>query len=239
MGQQSGEIIKQQQGPYSLHVLSDGFDYTAVWRSFMEGERGGVTTLRIEDVREVYLIETGGRKLILKIDRYVPRRFEKKIRFILFSPYFSQQMRQVRRAIDNGCCLVPDVFFVAEKKEGCIITESVIIQEYIVGEHFPDMNAALESERSLVTSVKELHSYGLVHCDLNLDNIFITPQGIRFIDLSCTGTFIGGLGKDIMRLRDHFGIRMPLTSFLEKAAYSYTLSKFFLQNIIRGKKRTG
>lgn len=236
---QSGEILKTQQGQYSLYALDDGFDYAALWHSFMEGNRDGVTTLRIEDVREVYLIETQGRKLILKIDSYVPERLEKKMRFILFSPYFSKQMRQVRGAIKKGCRLVPDLFFVAEKKEGLVITQSVILQEYIEGEHFPDIQAVLENEKTLVASVKELHSFGLVHCDLNLDNIFITPEGIRFIDLSSTGTRIGGLGKDIMRLQDYFGIRMPLTSFLEKIAYYYTLAKFFLQTIISGKRRSG
>ena len=236
---QSCEIVKTQQGQYSLYALDDGFDYTAMWQSFMQGNRDGVTTLRIEDVREVYLIETQGRKLILKIDSYVPDRFEKKLRFIAFSPYFSKQMRQVRNAIKKGCRLVPDLFFVAEKKEGIVITQSVIVQEYIEGEHFFDMQAALDNEKALVAAVKELHSFGLVHCDLNLDNIFITSEGIRFIDLSSTGTRIGGLGKDIMRLRDYFGIRMPLTSPLEKTAYYYTTAKFILQNVISGKRRTG
>lgn len=232
-------ITTQTYGDYTLYIKNDGYDYTKLWRGFVNGNRDGVRTIRLEDVREVYYIEDSGRKFILKIDRYVPQRFEKKIRYIFFSPYFSRQMRQINYAIQQGCDLVPEYYFVAEKKQGLVITESYILQEYIEGEHFSSMEIARDNAGNIIAAVKKLHSFGLVHCDLNLDNIFVTPSGIRFIDFSSTGSRLGGLGKDILRLRDHFGITMPLTSLLEKVAYWYTTVKFFGQKIIRGRKRTG
>lgn len=237
MKKHTADIVEKKEGPFTLYSKNDGFDYRAVWRDFIEGKRDGVSVIRLEDVREVYVVEVGDRKFILKIDWYVPKRLEKKIRFILFSPFFSRQMRQINSAIAKGCRLLPEFYFVAEKREGGLITHSYILQEFIEGTHFMNMEEARLKGNEIMQAVRELHGYGLAHCDLNLDNIFVTQTGIRFIDLSCTGSIFGGMGKDIVRLRRLFGLSMPLTTFREKLAFRYTVLKFALQDFIRGESR--
>lgn len=238
MTMRKNAIQHVREGLYDLYSKDDALYYTNLWKKFTEKTLSGVTTIRIEDVREVYRLDVDGRRFILKIDRYVPQRLEKKLRFIFFSPYFSRQMRAVHNALQRGCRVIPDIFFVAEKKEGLIITETCFIQEFIEGEHFKSVVEARDNAEAIIGAVKELHRCGLAHCDLNLDNIFTTPEGVKFIDLSCFGSVFGGKGKDIERLQERFGIVFPISSLAEKMAHTYTQVKFSLQNWLRslGKK---
>lgn len=69
-----------REGLYDLYSKDDALYYTNLWKKFTEKTLSGVTTIRIEDVREVYRLDVDGRRFILKIDRYVPQRLEKKLR---------------------------------------------------------------------------------------------------------------------------------------------------------------
>ncbi len=113
----------------------------------------------------VFLVQDGTQRQILKI---CPFEFELQ--------YFRREVKAYNTLSERGCSLIPRLSaYVFERSKEQII--GFICEEF--RGRFAEPSDYSECKRSL----RRLHSYGVVHGDLNKFNIIITAYGPRFIDL--------------------------------------------------------
>jgi hypothetical protein len=113
----------------------------------------------------VFLVQLDSWRRILKI---CPFKFELQ--------YFTQEIKTYNMLSERGCSLIPRLYaYVFERSEEQIIG---FIYEELQG-RFAGPSDYSEYKRGL----QQLHSYGVIHRDLNKFNIIITTDGPRFIDL--------------------------------------------------------
>lgn len=227
-----GAIIKRKEAGYKLFIKDDGYDYAGLWNSFRSGRLKDYVTIRQIGKREVHIVEAWGRKFILKIDREVSRHFEVRLWRAIQGPFFSRQMKAVHRAVSNGCTVTPEIYFVAEKEGGLLCRESYSIQEFLEGhvlEQEPDLEPFYPA---LVRAIDELHKFDLVLSDLHAQNVMVTKDGLKIIDLSWKGTTWAGKGKDIVILKQLYGIEMPVKDFSRRLAAAYIRIKHRIRDFL-------
>ncbi len=113
----------------------------------------------------VFLVQLESRRQILKI---CPFEFELK--------YFAQEIKGYNRLSERGCNLIPRMYaYVFERSEEQIMG--------FVCEELHGRFAGPSDYGECKCSLLQLHSYGVVHGDINKFNIIITADGPRFIDL--------------------------------------------------------
>ena len=113
----------------------------------------------------VFLVLLDSCRRILKI---CPFKFELQ--------YFTQEINTYNMLYQRGCSLIPRLYaYVFERSEEQITD---FICEELQG-RFARLGDYSECKRGL----QQLHSYGVIHGDLNKFNIIITTDGPRFIDL--------------------------------------------------------
>lgn len=129
----------------------------------------------------VFLVHLNSKRQILKI---CPLASE--------LPYFTQEVRAYKILAERGCSLVPRLSaYVFERGE-----------EQIVGficEELDGRVAGPGDYSACKRSLAQLHTYGIVHGDINKFNIMITADGPRFFDLENAVLY-----TDEKISRDHF-----------------------------------
>ncbi|KAF2802116.1 uncharacterized protein BDZ99DRAFT_402048 [Mytilinidion resinicola] len=114
--------------------------------------------------------------LDLNVERLLKNRIFKNCPFEFELEYMVRELRAYNMLRERGCTLIPTISaYVFERSDNQII--GFICEEFKGDFAGPDNYA--ECKRSLL----QLHSYGLIHGDLNKFNIIITANGPRFFDL--------------------------------------------------------
>lgn len=155
-----GGKVQYKQDQWEPHFLPKGVASGAL-------PRLNVLTLDIQHSfkNRVFLVHLNMERQILKI---CPFRFE--------LPYFTQEMKVYRMLAERGCNLVPRLSaYVYERSE-----------EQIIGftcEELHGRVAGPDDYDDCRRSLAKLHTYGIIHGDLNKFNIMITEDGPRFFDL--------------------------------------------------------
>lgn len=230
----SGGITTARKDGYKLFIKDDGFDYTRLWEDFRAGRIEDVFTIRDYGKREVHRVGYAGRKFIIKIDREISRHLEVKAWRAIQGPFYSRQMKAVNRAIQGGCRVTPDIYFVAEKEGGLLCRESYIILEFLEGRVLASEPDYTPFYPGIIEAIEELHKYDLVLSDANDWNIMLTPEGVRIIDLSWKGITWSGKGKDVVILKQLYGIELPVRDFSRRAAARYIIIKHRIRDFIHG-----
>ncbi len=235
----SGEMILKQKDGYDIFLKNDGYDYEKIWRDFERGDLPAHDFSLLNKEHRVALVKYEGRSFVVKHDWEVPRHFENKLWRVLRGPFYSNQMKQIRRAIERGCKVVPDIYLTAEKRGGFIRKESFVVMEYIAGTNLGsigDENFPLH-HKAMLTALGELHRYGMALGDCNPSNFIITDAGMKLIDLSWVGFACTGKAKDALTVKKWYGMDLPLQGPLERMAFAYIVLKGRIQKFMRGFKQ--
>lgn len=211
-GKPSGSIKHMLADGYEIYCKEDEIDYLALCNLLRDNKLDKVTVIKKTDIRDVYLLEEGGRKFILKCDRYVPKKLEAKIWNFLRGPFYVRKMASIYKASRLGCRVTPEFLLVALRKGLFFPVESFALQEYVDGIELEDAGSPEEYKDEIIQAFSELHKYNLALGDVNTSNIMVTPQGIKIIDLTWNGTRLAGKGQDIVRLKNRLGIIFPVNS---------------------------
>jgi hypothetical protein len=113
----------------------------------------------------VSLVQLNNQRQILKI---CPFKFD--------LPYFTREMETYNTLYKRGCSLIPRLSAYAFERS----------EEQVIGficEELQGRFATPSDYGNCRHSLVELHSYGVVHGDLNKFNIIVTVDGPRFFDL--------------------------------------------------------
>lgn len=239
MRDDSGIICKVEDG-FRLHIKDDGTDYTAIWNDFRKGRLSLAKTFKNEPHREVYLYEHGSRKFILKIDRYVSRHLEVRLWNMLRGPFHSRQMKAIARAVQAGSHVTPEYFFTAERMEGGLCRLTYIIQEYFAGENLEQTKGFTNYQAAIKKSMLELHSHNLVLSDVAPVNFVVMGDEIKPIDLTWNGFVCIGKAQDIVRLKNHYGVELPVNGLVQRLTLVYIRAKHSLRDFLQrlGGKKT-
>lgn len=219
------ESLRQRRADgYVVLEKNDGGDYWGLYRRFLRGEVTAKTFRAAAKARDVHLLDDGGKKYILKIDRSgwgfggesgLERFFWKMVR----GPFYSRLMRRLARARADGCDRCQEMFMAAEKRTLHYCHEAVVLFEYLEGdtlEKLPDLAPLLPGIRDCLDT---LHRHDLALCDINPRNFVLTPDGVKAIDLVCRGNARIDRVKDTIRAKKVFGIDLPLRGGLDRLCH--------------------
>ncbi len=209
------------------HTLKDGYhvyqvggdvDFYDIFIRFRNGSLKGKRLANAARERDVYLLEDGGRRFVLKWDHGGwgfggEGRLERFFWRVVRGPYYSRLLRRVDRAWQNGCHAMQRVFMVAERRTLHYPHEAAVLLEYIEGH---EIGADWPRYTDGVTAcIQSLHANGLAVCDVNEHNFLVTPDGIRAIDLVCRGNPRLDRMKDVVRAKRIFNIDLPVRGVLD------------------------
>ena len=197
------------------------------WNLFQKFRRGEISHHRFNNAvkeRSVYLIEDEGRRYIVKWDKGGwgfggETRLEKIFWRLVRGPFYSRLMRRMRRARENGCDVIQDVFMVAERRTLHFCHEAIVIFEYIDGHMLVDDADRDRHIPEIVEAMHKLHQNGLAMCDVSIYNYLVTPEGIKMIDLVCRGNPRLDRIKDVIRLKRVLGVELPVDGFWDRLLY--------------------
>lgn len=227
-------IVEKREKDHTLTIKADGTDYERIWHDFRQGLFPDAVVLKDCPTRQVYVVESAGRKYVLKRDTHVSRHFEVKLWRALTGPFHSRQMRAVNRAVSQGCTVTPEIYFVAERRDRFICRESYIIMEYLPGRALNTVTADYAPYHpQLLRALKELHSHRLAFSDVTANNVMLTDSGeIKIIDLSWGGARWAGVGRDVYEFKQEYGIKVPVRGVADRLAVAYIAVKHMIRNAL-------
>lgn len=211
---------------YRVYQRTDDNRYWELLQAFNRGEVRHVRLNNHAKERDVFLLEDGGKKYVLKRDRggwgfggegALERIFLKLVR----GPFYSRLMRRVRRARDLGCDTIQDIHLVAERRTLHYCHEAIIILDYIEGEMLIERDDPTAHYPAMRDAIIGLHDHGLALCDVSFYNFLVGDDGIRMIDLVCRGNPRIDRIKDAVRMKKVFGIDLPMDSRLDLAIFNF------------------
>lgn len=210
-------IVTRNIDGYRVHILDDGTDYIGLVRKFNHGQ---VAAKRLNNPgkhrRMVHLVEVDGRKYVIKIDPRPGNEWTHRMWQVLVGARDSSLMRRINRAVDEGCDVAPRTFFVAERIRGRLVTETVVIHEYIEGRPVDLINDPPAVRREIVAAMEKLYSYRIAHTDISPNNFLVTDSGVKIIDLTFRCTFLMGRIKGMVRLKRRFKVNVPPRTPLDR-----------------------
>lgn len=242
-------LLKEQKAGWRVQWRNDGYDYPALLNKFRSGELKGTVLTTGSRFREVWRLETGGRKFVVKRDWEVDRRLEKKLWDWLGGTTYHRLIKFTARAVLKGCRVAQDVYLVAERMSWGRCLEAWLVAEYVEGQSFiknfenglpaevlegfdryaPQMNEALE----------RLHDCGLASNDIHPGQFILTEEGLRIIDLSPNGPMIVCQVNDALTMMHFFGVRPPLLNPWRRLLFELLTLRRRFKNYYRGRRKQG
>jgi tRNA A-37 threonylcarbamoyl transferase component Bud32 len=218
-----------------------------VW-ALVEGVRGGSVTGVVlsdwDENRRVFLIDWAGGRYIVKHELRGNPPWEKRLQERLHGPFHSRLMRQLLAARKAGCSVLQNIHLVAERMENGVCQETYLVLEYVEGASFASKEECVAHADSVTAAMMELHRFGLALGDVNFKNFVLSTDGagerITFIDLSSRGFFRFGKIKDIVRMRLHYGIRLPVRGIVDSLLFAgiYIQQQLFYRFRLRRNDKT-
>ncbi len=167
--------------------------------------------------RSVAIIASDKRKYILKEDREREKRLEKKIANFIFGPFQSRLIRLMDRAVNEGCHVFQELYFVAEKNRFRTTQDVYAFYEYIEGTPLTEVENPEQYIPQIIECILELHRHGLASNDIHYGNFILTPDGtLRIIDISCKASVKVCQANDLLALRRKFGVNIKSSSRVYK-----------------------
>ena len=227
--------MRRKIGDYDIYALDDGYDYWSLVERFRLGELSGSQVAGTSPKRKVFFIEHDGRTFVLKFAVNSHRSLESKLFAFLHGPLYARSMKKINRAIEAGCGVVQRIYLAAEKMRGGLSRESIIVAEFVPGTPLDKM-ADLSAYRSQVAGVvTEAHRYGLTVIDMHPGNFVATDEGLKLIDLTQRTSLAVGKARDLVRLRERWGVEVPARGLVERLLVFGAAIQSRLRRIADGK----
>lgn len=208
--------FSRKQG-FEIYQRVDDDDFTTLLTQYKNNQIPVRKLVSGSPDRSVAIIASEKRKYILKEDRERDKRLEKKIANFVFGPFQSRLIKLMDRAVDEGCHVFQELYFVAEKNRFRATQDVYAIYEYIEGIPLTEVDNPEHYIPQIVECILELHRHGLASNDIHYGNFILTPAGdLRIIDISCKASVKVCQANDLLALRRKFGVKVKSGSRIYK-----------------------
>lgn len=226
-------ISKTQERGYTIYCKEANEDLKLLMDKYINKEISGKPLSSGNALRSVELVEYNTQKFIVKNDREVDPRFEKKLQNFVSGPFYSRLIRKLDELSPKMRACTADLYYAAEKVRFRQCHDVYTIHEYIEGMPLQEINQKNADE--VKKCVQHLHKAGLASNDIHPGNFIRTPNGeLRIIDLSCKGNIKICQANDILALQRKYNIDIKGRGLV----YKLILFKEYLRSAsrkIRGK----
>ncbi|MBS0847247.1 lipopolysaccharide core heptose(II) kinase RfaY [Citrobacter sp. JGM124] len=156
--------------------------------------------------REVFLIDYHGRKFVIKRDREIDRRFEKKLQSFIFASCNVKMMKKLREYEKELTHVTTMIHFLAEKRRFRRVIDSYIAYEYIEGTPLKSIDDS--NKHAVAKCISTLHKCDLASNDIHCGNFILDKdRNLKVIDLSIKGSLLRCKANDLVLLNDKYGIK--------------------------------
>lgn len=200
-------ISKTHEKGYTVYCKETRKDLKSLMNKYIKKEISGKPLSSGNALRSVELVEYNSQKYIIKNDREVDPRFEKKLQNFTSGPFYSRLIRKLDRLPPEMRICTADLYYAAEKTRFRLCHDVYTIHEYIEGVPLKEINQKNADE--VKQCVLQLHKAGLASNDVHPGNFIRTPTGkLRIIDLSCKGNMKVCQANDILALQRKYNINV-------------------------------
>ncbi|MEE9656161.1 lipopolysaccharide core heptose(II) kinase RfaY [Kluyvera ascorbata] len=208
-------IIQTELDGFNVYFKKKNINFPSLMEKFARNEIKGKPLNAENGFRSVYLVEYDNKKFIVKNDREIDHRFEKKALNFIFGPFYSNMIKRLGRLTPEQRACTADLYYVAEKCQLRQCVEVSTIHEYIDGEPLTEINES--NAQDVKDCIIKLHNSGLASNDIHPGNFIRTPSGeLKVIDLSCKGSMKICQANDIITLRNKYNIDIQGHGFVYK-----------------------
>lgn len=200
-------ISKTHEKGYTVYCKETNENLKLLMDKYINKEICGKPLASGNALRSVELIEFDARKFIVKNDREVDPRFEKKLQNFISGPFYSRLIHKLDALSPAMRACTADLYYVAEKVRFRQCHDVYTLHEYIDGIPLEEINQ--QNAEDVKQCVLRLHKAGLASNDIHAGNFIRTPNGeLRIIDLSCKGNMKICQANDILALQRKYNIRI-------------------------------
>ncbi|MCL2894457.1 lipopolysaccharide core heptose(II) kinase RfaY [Brenneria tiliae] len=207
-------IIKREINGFHVYEKSRCGSYVQILADFCAGKIDYKFLNSGSEERKVYLIEVKGIKYVLKWERELDPRLEKRLSRFIFGPYYSKLMYRVAVAREQGCTKTADIYAVAEKVRHREAVETYILAEYVEGRPLAELGDFSPYKNEIKACVEDLHDHRLASNDIHPGNIILTDHGLRIIDLSDAGSLSICQVNDAFALKKFYDIDLRINNVI-------------------------
>ncbi len=182
-------------------IFSDNFERFVV-KKFSSGNA----------LRDVYLVRYISKYFIVKRDREVDRRLEKRLQNMVYRSANLRLMHYLNKGRDWLLNYTPNIYFLAEKKRFRQCVDSFAVFEYVDGVSITDINTSNISRVS--DCIAALHEGGLSSNDIHAGNFIVANNGqLKVIDLSFKGSLALCKANDVLILENKYRVKATRKNF--------------------------
>lgn len=232
----SETIIRKEINGFHVYEKSRNGGYVQILRDFSQGKISYKPLNSGSEDRKVYLIDVEGTKYVLKWEKELDPRLEKRISRFIFGPYYSRLIYRVAAARKQGCTRTANIYAVAEKVRHREAQETYILAEYIEGTPLAELHDLSPYKAEIKACVENLHRHRLASNDIHPGNLILSTDGIRVIDLSDSGSLTICQVNDAFALKKFYDIDLKMHNFIYSLIGFRNRFRDFSRKI-RGKKR--
>ncbi|MDZ4032032.1 lipopolysaccharide core heptose(II) kinase RfaY [Kluyvera ascorbata] len=208
-------INKVEMNGFKIYFKEENINFPSLMKKLSSNEIKGNSLNSGNILRSVNFIEYENKKFIVKNDREIDQRFEKKALSFIFGPFYSHMIKRLARLTPEQRACTADLYYVAEKCHFRQCVEVSTIHEYIDGEPLTEINES--NAQDVKDCIIKLHNAGLASNDIHPGNFIRTPSGeLKVIDLSCKGSMKICQANDIITLRNKYNIDIQGHGFVYK-----------------------
>ena len=198
-------ISRTKNADYTIYCRNTAVDISSLLEQWAARKIQGKALNSGNPQRSVHLVKYNDQKFIIKTDREVDQRLEKKIINFLFGSFYSRLIKQLDSTPKKLRKHTADLYYVAEKCQHRQCVDVSVVHEYVEGEPLQEINASNAQEVKAL--ILKLHQAGLASNDIHPGNFIRTPSGeLKIIDLSCKGSIKICQANDILTLRNKYHI---------------------------------
>lgn len=161
-----------------------------------------------------WLVESGGKKYIFKLDKRDRHRFDYLAQSFFCGSNAFRLMRTLHRAFQKGFRGAAEIFLVADKRRlGCTL-HSYFLQEYVEGEDLQNTSPSFYKKyrKEVKKIIKTLHKFGCAHGDAHRGNFILEKSSghLKTIDIGGKIPSAPQKATDRLRLQKEWGIKNTL-----------------------------
>ncbi|MCD8350991.1 MAG: hypothetical protein LUC93_10320 [Planctomycetaceae bacterium] len=235
-GQPYPIAVRQEDG-YTIYVKDDGYDYLGLYQRLLRGEVETTTLLYDDALHYVHRVDVDGRSFVFKRFGELDGKIDTRVWRYMAGPFYSSLMRLVNRAVAGGCEVVQDVYLVAEKMHGRLSHDNYLLLEFVPGTSMDRVGDFAAHSDAVAAAFTELHRHGLALGHCKPGNLVLRDDGrVGIIDLSARGTQWMGRGKDAVKAKRLWNIRLPRTRFSDGLARLYAAAQLDVTRLRRAIK---
>lgn len=182
-------------------IFSDNFEQFVV-KKFPSGN----------PLRDIYLVRYISKYFIIKRDREVDHRLEKRLQNFIYRSANLRLMHYLNQGREWLLNYTPNIYFIAEKKRFRQCIDSYAVFEFIDGASIGEIDQS-NIER-VSECISALHRGGLSSNDIHAGNFIVCDDGrLKVIDLSFKGSLSLCKANDMLLLENKYQVQVARKNF--------------------------